>query len=43
MSFSTTSGSKVLRFGADGNVVQQVGRIKIDGPCQGIGQYDQFP
>ncbi|GLA06216.1 hypothetical protein AnigIFM60653_006742 [Aspergillus niger] len=40
---SLASGGKVLRFGADGKVVQQVDRVQIDGPCRGIGQYDQFP
>ncbi|PWY69059.1 alpha/beta-hydrolase [Aspergillus heteromorphus CBS 117.55] len=40
---STGSGGQVVRFGADGKAVQQVDRMEIDGPCWGIGKYDQFP
>ncbi|RAL03280.1 alpha/beta-hydrolase [Aspergillus ibericus CBS 121593] len=40
---SSQTGGKVLRFGADGKAVQQVDRIEVDGPCRGIGKYDQFP
>ncbi|KAJ7251171.1 Alpha/Beta hydrolase protein [Mycena haematopus] len=40
---SAPNGGTVLRFGADGKVVQNVNGVEIDGPCKGIGTYDQFP
>lgn len=36
-------GGKVVRFGADGKVVQYVDINVIDGACSGNGTYDQFP
>lgn len=38
-----TYGGQVLRFGADGKVVQDVSGYEIDGPCFGNGTYNPFP
>lgn len=40
---SAPNGGQLVRFGADGKVVQYVDGIEVDGPCKGIGSYDQFP
>ncbi|KAF7350911.1 Alpha/beta-hydrolase [Mycena sanguinolenta] len=37
------NGGTLLRFGADGKVVQTVNGVEVDGPCKGIGTYNQFP
>ncbi|KAJ7876757.1 Alpha/Beta hydrolase protein, partial [Mycena olivaceomarginata] len=40
---SASGGGTLIRFGADGKVVQNVDGVEVDGPCNGIGTYDQFP
>ncbi|KAJ6537626.1 Alpha/Beta hydrolase protein [Mycena capillaripes] len=40
---STAHGGTLIRFGADGKVVQNVNGVEVDGPCKGIGSYNQFP
>ncbi|KAJ7140970.1 Alpha/Beta hydrolase protein [Mycena epipterygia] len=37
------NGGTLLRFGADGKVVQNVDSEEVDGPCSGMGEYNQFP
>ncbi|KAL1874207.1 hypothetical protein Plec18167_006144 [Paecilomyces lecythidis] len=37
------SGGELIRFGADGKVVQHVDSIEVDGACQGVGAYNAFP
>ncbi|KAF2274581.1 alpha/beta-hydrolase [Westerdykella ornata] len=36
-------GGQLIRFGAGGKAVQYVDGVKVDGVCQGIGEYDAFP
>jgi carboxylesterase type B len=43
LNVSAPNGGTLLRFGADGEVVQNVNGIEVDGPCKGIGTYNQFP
>ncbi|KAF2794696.1 alpha/beta-hydrolase [Melanomma pulvis-pyrius CBS 109.77] len=40
---SDPHGGELIRFGADGKVVQYVEGIQVDGVCQGVGEYDPFP
>ncbi|KAJ7644443.1 Alpha/Beta hydrolase protein [Roridomyces roridus] len=40
---SSQDGGTLIRFGADGKVVQLVDGLEVDGPCEGIGKYNQFP
>jgi carboxylesterase type B len=40
---SAPRGGTLIRFGADGKVVQNVDGVEVDGQCNGIGTYDQFP
>ena len=39
----TYSSGKMLRFGADGKVVQNVTLQEVEGVCTGNGTYDPFP
>ncbi|KAJ7432830.1 Alpha/Beta hydrolase protein [Mycena galericulata] len=43
MNASAPRGGTLLRFGAEGKVVQNVNGVDVDGPCKGIGSYNQFP
>ncbi|KAJ7683136.1 Alpha/Beta hydrolase protein [Mycena rosella] len=43
MNASAPRGGTLLRFGAGGKVVQNVDGVEVDGPCKGIGEYNQFP
>ncbi|KAJ7764638.1 Alpha/Beta hydrolase protein, partial [Mycena maculata] len=40
---SAPNGGTLIRFGADGKVVQAVDGVQVDGPCRGIGTYSQYP
>jgi carboxylesterase type B len=37
------NGGTLLRFGADGKAVQQVGANDVEAVCYGKGPYDPFP
>ncbi|KAJ7649119.1 Alpha/Beta hydrolase protein [Mycena polygramma] len=43
MNQSAPHGGTLIRFGADGKVLQHIEGIEVDGPCKGIGSYNQFP
>ncbi|KAJ6541444.1 Alpha/Beta hydrolase protein [Mycena capillaripes] len=43
MNASAPHGGTLIRFGANGKVVQNVDGVEVDGPCRGIGSYTQFP
>jgi acetylcholinesterase len=40
---SDPHGGDLLRFGADGKVVQHINGVEVDGVCLGIREYDPFP
>ena len=40
---SEEKGGFLLRMGADGEVVQGVDGVDVDGVCLGVGEYDPFP
>jgi carboxylesterase type B len=40
---SNRFGGEVIRFGANGSVIQYVNGIEVDGTCQGVGTYNAFP
>lgn len=42
-SSSNGSSGELIRFGANGNAIQYVNAIEVDGACQGVGTYDAFP
>lgn len=37
------NGGDLVRFGAEGIVVQHVDGVEVDGVCQGLGTYNPFP
>ncbi|KAH8703257.1 Alpha/Beta hydrolase protein [Talaromyces proteolyticus] len=40
---SNGSREGLIRFGADGKVIQYINGIEVDGACQGVGTYNPFP
>ncbi|KAI9689630.1 MAG: hypothetical protein M1820_010151 [Bogoriella megaspora] len=40
---SDSHGGDLIRFGADGKVVQHIDGVEVDGVCQGLREYDPFP
>jgi acetylcholinesterase len=40
---SDPNGGQLVRFGADGKVVQHIDGVEVDGVCLGIRDYDPFP
>lgn len=40
---SEPRGGGLVRFGADGKVVQHIDGVEVDGVCLGIGRYNPFP
>ncbi|GAE00285.1 hypothetical protein ANI_1_1074034 [Paecilomyces variotii No. 5] len=43
LSAGNGSSGELIRFGADGKVVQHVDSIEVDGACQGVGTCNAFP
>ncbi|KAJ7611540.1 Alpha/Beta hydrolase protein [Mycena polygramma] len=43
MNASAPDGGTFIRFGAEATVIQTVHGVEVDGPCRGIGLYNQFP